>query len=70
VLDDEQRYAERVLLRSRLVEGLPLEELRDRRAVAELIADGLIEGADAIRGTLRLTVRGRLLADVVARALA
>ncbi|UQN15961.1 radical SAM family heme chaperone HemW [Gulosibacter sp. ACHW.36C] len=70
VLDDEQRYAERVLLRSRLVEGLPLAELRDRRGVAELIADGLVDGAAAIRGTLQLTVRGRLLADVVARALA
>lgn len=70
VLDPDQRYAERVLLRSRLAEGLPLAELRDRRGVAELIADGLVDGPAAIGGTLRLTVRGRLLADVVARALA
>ncbi len=70
LLDPEQRYAERVLLRSRLAEGLPLAELRDRRGVAELIADGLVDGPTAIGGTLRLTVRGRLLADVVARALA
>jgi oxygen-independent coproporphyrinogen-3 oxidase len=69
-LTSDQRYAERVLLRSRLAEGLPLSELRERRGIAELIAAELIDGPSAIRGTLRLTRRGRLLADVVARELA
>lgn len=68
-LDGQQRYAERVLLRSRLAEGLPLSELKDRRGIAELIADELIDGKAALAGTLRLTLRGRMLADVVARAL-
>jgi oxygen-independent coproporphyrinogen-3 oxidase len=37
--------------------------------VASLIADGLIEGRDAVRGRIVLTLRGRLLADAVVRAL-
>ena len=50
-LTAEQRYDERVLLGVRLVEGLPLAELRDegRQAVAGLIADGLLEGTAAVR---------------------
>ena len=37
--------------------------------VAPLIADGLVDGAEAIRGRVRLTLRGRLLADTVVSAL-
>jgi oxygen-independent coproporphyrinogen-3 oxidase len=37
--------------------------------VAGLIADGLAEPAQALRGTLVLTLRGRLLADAVVRRL-
>ena len=37
--------------------------------VAALIADGLIDGADALRGRAILTLRGRLLADYVTREL-
>jgi oxygen-independent coproporphyrinogen-3 oxidase len=40
-----------------------------RQAVASLIADGLIDGHAAVRGTIVLTLRGRLLADAVVRAL-
>ncbi len=77
LLTDEQRYEERVLLGVRLVGGLPVEVLRPegRRAVAGLIADGLIEGTPALRGDERaqrrvvLTLRGRLLADTVVRRL-
>jgi oxygen-independent coproporphyrinogen-3 oxidase len=60
-----------VLLRSRIREGLPIALVpRDRRgAVPGLIADGLIDGASAIGGTIVLTLRGRLLADAVVRAL-
>ncbi|TWP33637.1 radical SAM family heme chaperone HemW [Leekyejoonella antrihumi] len=74
LLTDGQRYDERVLLGSRLVGGLPIEVLRDegRRAVAGLIADGLVEAAPALGGGGRrvvLTLRGRLLADTVVRRL-
>lgn len=69
--DDDARALETVLLRTRIREGLPIAELRGdrRRAVSELIADGLIDGAAALRGRITLTRRGRLLADAVARAL-
>ncbi|MGX1694439.1 radical SAM family heme chaperone HemW [Microbacterium keratanolyticum] len=62
---------ERVLLRSRMAEGLPIDVLSatHRTKVAGLIADGLIDPASALRGTVVLTLRGRLLADAVVRAL-
>jgi oxygen-independent coproporphyrinogen-3 oxidase len=69
--DAEARALENVLLRSRIRDGLPVDELADtgRRAVAALIADALIEGPEAVRGRVVLTRRGRLLADAVVRAL-
>lgn len=69
--DAAARRLESVLLRTRIAEGLPVAELDDdgRRGVAALIADGLIEGADAVRGRIVLTWRGRLMADAVVRAL-
>ena len=69
--DAEARTLERVLLESRIRDGLPLDAVPGERrtAVAGLIADGLIEGADALRGRVVLTRRGRLLADAVVRAL-
>ncbi|QCQ15868.1 radical SAM family heme chaperone HemW [Microbacterium sp. RG1] len=71
VPDQEARTLERILLESRIREGLPVEVVpADRRgAVAGLIADGLVEGAAALRGRIVLTRRGRLLADAVVRAL-
>jgi oxygen-independent coproporphyrinogen-3 oxidase len=71
-LTAEQRYDERVLLGVRLVEGLPLADLRvdGRRAVAGLIADGLVDGGAALQGDRAvLTRQGRLLADTVVRRL-
>jgi oxygen-independent coproporphyrinogen-3 oxidase len=69
--DAVARTLESVLLRSRIREGLPVSELQGegRQAVASLIADGLIDGHAAVRGTIVLTLRGRLLADAVVRAL-
>jgi len=60
-----------VLLQTRLVEGLPTDALTPlgRRAVAQLIADELVEPGLALRGTVVLTLRGRLLADAVVRRL-
>lgn len=70
-LDETSRYVEDVLLRTRLAEGYPTSGLQPegRRAVAGLIADGSIEPAEAFKGIVRLSGRGRLLADAVVRRL-
>ena len=66
-LTAEQRADEEVLLGVRLREGLPTDRLepQGRRAVAGLVADGLVDGRSAVRGRVVLTRRGRLLADTV-----
>jgi oxygen-independent coproporphyrinogen-3 oxidase len=72
LLTGEQRYDERVLLGIRLVDGLPIDDLRPEgaTAVAGLIADGLVDGPSALRPRrVVLTLRGRLLADTVVRRL-
>ncbi|WP_434969372.1 radical SAM family heme chaperone HemW [Microbacterium sp. bgisy207] len=71
VPDEAARLLERVMLRVRTVEGLPVSELprENRPAVAGLVADGLADGKEAVRGRIILTRRGRLLADAVVRAL-
>ena len=70
-LDDDVRGIERLLLESRIREGVGIDVVTSekRSAVAGLIADGLIDGGEAIRGRVVLTLRGRLLADAVVRAL-
>jgi oxygen-independent coproporphyrinogen-3 oxidase len=70
-LDAETRRVEAVLLRSRVSDGLPtsLLDAMGRTAVAGLIADGLVDGASALKGTVVLTRSGRLLADAVVRRL-
>ncbi len=70
-LDDATRAVERVLLETRLADGLPIGRLRGegRRAVAGLMADGLIEPRAAFAGRVVLTRPGRLLADAVVRRL-
>lgn len=73
-LDDATRAIERVMLEVRLREGLSIEGLRTANpdpslAVAQLIADGLVEPRAALRGRLTLTLRGRLLADAVVKRL-
>lgn len=71
-LDAETRNVERVMLEARLVTGLEIPSLgglgdTGRHAVAGLIADGLVEPAEAFKGRLVLTLKGRLLADAVVR---
>lgn len=70
-LDDDTRLVERILLTTRVRALLTTAELpaAGRKAVAGLIADGLVDGAAAIAGTVDLTLRGRLLADAVVRRL-
>ncbi|GAB2509424.1 radical SAM family heme chaperone HemW [Microbacterium petrolearium] len=69
--DEAARLLERVLLESRIREGLELATVPAvrREAVARLIADELVEGPAALRGRIVLTLKGRLLADAVVRAL-
>lgn len=70
-LTAEQRFDEQVLLGVRLSDGLDQDVLSPagRGSVVGLIADGLLDGASALRGRLVLTRRGRLLADTVVRRL-
>lgn len=67
MLSAEDRRVERLLLETRLSRGAPIELLKQgaRDEVALLIAEGLLEGAQAIRGRLVPTLRGRLLADTL-----
>jgi oxygen-independent coproporphyrinogen-3 oxidase len=70
-LDVETQRVERVLLTTRIRDGLSMIELTPsgRTAVAGLIADELVDAGAALHGTIRLTLRGRLLADAVVRRL-
>lgn len=71
VLDAPTREVERVLLLTRISEGIDIESLHagGRHAVAGLIADELVDAKAALSGGLVLTRRGRLLADAVVRRL-
>jgi coproporphyrinogen III oxidase-like Fe-S oxidoreductase len=72
LLDAEARRVERVMLELRLVEGLSLDALDDagRAAAAQAVDDGLADPvALANEERVRLTLRGRLLADTVVRSL-
>lgn len=71
-LDWPTREFERVMLESRIADGLPLTALDDdgRGEVAALVAEGLVDGHAAIQGRLVLTLRGRLLGDAVVRRIA
>ncbi|HET7689698.1 MAG TPA: radical SAM family heme chaperone HemW [Nocardioidaceae bacterium] len=68
VLDEDTRRVERILLETRLVEGLPVASLdaEGRRWLPHLEREGLIE---PFGGAVVLTTRGRLLADAVVRDL-
>jgi len=70
-LDFETQRVERVMLLSRIREGLPVEALEasGRTAIAGLIAEQLVDPAAAFAGRVVLTLRGRLLADLVVRRL-
>jgi oxygen-independent coproporphyrinogen-3 oxidase len=66
-LDAEARRVERLLLGVRLAAGHPAADLdaTGRDAAATMAGDGLLDPAALAGGTLRLTDRGRLLADAV-----
>jgi oxygen-independent coproporphyrinogen-3 oxidase len=71
VLGEGTRRMERVLLETRLREGLVTDVLdaAGRAALPELVGRGLVEPAALTRGRVVLTTRGRLLADAVVRDL-
>lgn len=69
ILDAATRDMERIMLEVRLASGLGVDALdtTGRKAVAGLIAEGLVDAAEAFKGRLVLTLKGRLLADAVVR---
>ena len=71
VLDSGARRVERILLETRLADGLDVTALTEpgRALTADLVADGLLEHDRLGRGRIVLTRRGRLLADAVVRDL-
>lgn len=71
LLTDKQIHSEQVMLGVRVAAGLDISLLDagGRQAVATLVANGLIDGHQAIAGRVVLTRRGRLLADAVVREL-
>ncbi len=70
-LDAETRRVEDVLLRLRLVDGLPLDVLdaAGQDAAERAATDGLLDADEHAAGRAVLTLRGRLLADGVVRDL-
>jgi oxygen-independent coproporphyrinogen-3 oxidase len=74
ILDESEKATERVLLELRLREGMSIELLKSinplvAKPISQFIADGMVNPADAIRGQLTLTLKGRLLADALVRDL-
>jgi oxygen-independent coproporphyrinogen-3 oxidase len=71
VLTGAQRRDEDVMLRLRLVDGVPLSTLdtAGQDAARRALDDGLLEPAGYQGGRAVLTLRGRLLADAVVRDL-
>lgn len=73
VLTKEQRRSEDIMLGIRLANGLdlyagnPADPARRRAAAEQLAGDGLLEREALDVGRMVLTLRGRLLADVVIR---
>jgi len=73
-LDAADLALEAVMLRIRLASGMPVEDIpleagARATAVARLMAEGVLDGVAALQGTLRLTRRGRMLADHAVRLL-
>ena len=71
LLTAEDQRVERILLETRLAEGVPVEilGLKGREAVPHLIADELIDGRAALQGRVVPTLKGRLLADTLVHRL-
>jgi putative oxygen-independent coproporphyrinogen III oxidase len=73
-LNERTRLEERILLEIRVATGLSTDLAKQVNAesgklIAGFIADGLVDPVAAIKGTLTLTLKGRLLADSLVRQL-
>lgn len=73
-LSRRTRLEERILLEIRIDSGLAIDLVKEinpeaSNLVAGFIADGLVEPREAIGGKLKLTLKGRLLADLLVRQL-
>jgi oxygen-independent coproporphyrinogen-3 oxidase len=74
LVDQENQVIEKVMLETRLSDGIDLAWLKrfgfgDAKAVSTLLAEELIEGKAVFEGVIKLTLKGRLLADYVVRKL-
>ncbi|MDP9801723.1 oxygen-independent coproporphyrinogen-3 oxidase [Arcanobacterium wilhelmae] len=69
LLTADERREEQIMLGIRLREGIATPQGAAPEVVAGFIADGLVEPVPAMHSRLILTVKGRLLADTVIRAL-
>jgi len=74
LVDQENRNIEKVMLETRLAKGMDVSWLKDNgfgeaKVLSELIADSLVDGKALISRKLVLTLKGRLLADLVVRRL-
>ncbi len=71
LLTEQEARVERILLSLRLSSGCPLAELTTvgRKAAGQAVEDGLLRPDEHRAGRAVLTLRGRLLADAVARNL-
>ena len=74
VLDDRTRLMERVLLEIRIADGLEIDTVKQlnpnaAKSISGFIADGMIEPKAALQGKIKLTLKGRLLADALVRDL-
>ncbi|MEY3677348.1 MAG: hypothetical protein RL351_575 [Actinomycetota bacterium] len=73
-LSDRTRLEERVLLEIRISDGLGVDLAKQvnqdaNKLIAGFIADELVDAKAAIGGVLKLTLKGRLLADSLVRQL-
>jgi oxygen-independent coproporphyrinogen-3 oxidase len=73
-LGERTRLEERVLLEIRVSEGMSIELAKQAnpnaaKLIAGFIADELVEPKSAIGGVIKLTLKGRLLADSLVRQL-
>jgi oxygen-independent coproporphyrinogen-3 oxidase len=74
LVDQENQDIERVMLETRLSDGIDLDWLKSKgfasaETVSRLLAEGLVEGKEVFAGLIKLTLKGRLLADYVVREL-
>lgn len=74
ILNERTRLEERILLEIRIASGLQIELAKlanpdATKLIARFIAEGLVEPKDALAGVLKLTRKGRLLADYLVREL-